>query len=435
MVGRRRFWHFRGIIRDESGSATIWSLGMTVLFLLVGGLAIDVGNAFRVRHLLQTTADSAAHAGVQDVTTEAAAETLAVSFAEANMPSASFGTVLEPANILVGTWNANTRIFTQTMADPDAVRVMTQQTEASGNPVATFFLKLANFQLWNIGTTATAQQFYRKCHHDGMLAGGVVQIASNNSFVDFYCIHGEQGVQVSSNNSFETGVSVSMYDLGDFQMPGSGFATNAGLQQALSEDFIQPTLANQAASIAAALANPSSIYQPSYIDASRPVISHARSRFNSANLQQNRVNTVSCSGNQQVTVNRDLTNVVLASSGCRINFGNGITLVNSVIATTNATGGSVTGSHVQFGADDNCAAGGGTQVISAGGVNISGDSEYYGSQIISGQNIHISAQNNGIEGSSFQAAGNIQETSLGAFGLCNGGADVIAKVISYRIVD
>lgn len=428
---------FRDFSRDEDGVVTIWSLGWLTAFLMIGGLSIDVGNAFRVRQLLQATADSAAHAGVQNLATEAAAETLALAFADANMPSANFGAVLEPANILVGTWDPATRVFTETMTDPDAVRVLTQQTSASGNPVGTFFLKLANFQKWDIATAATAQQFHRKCHLDGMIAGRQVFLRSNNHFVDNYCIHGEQGVRVSSNNAFDAGVQVTMYDLGDFEMPGSGFETNTGLQPALGENFIQPVLANKADAIVADLYDPAYVEQPDFIDANSSVNVIPKNDFDGTQLLANQVNMVVCSGNQQITINNDLTisNVVLVTN-CRINIGTNTILTNSVLATSNPNGNSVMGGQdMQLGADDNCAAGGGSKIISSGGIHFASGSKIYGSHVVSGESIHIAAQGDGIQGSSFQAKLDIDQTANGGFGLCADNADVITKVISYRIVD
>jgi hypothetical protein len=435
MLGRRNFLRFSNFIDDESGVATVWSLGFTIVFIMIGGLAIDVGNAFRDRNLLQATADAAALAGVHNINNATTARADANAIALANMPVANFGTVLDDANILIGTWNHSTRVFTETNVNPDAIRVLARQETNNGNPVATFFLKLIALDRWNISAAATAQGFYRQCHHDGMIAGGTVQLSSNNSFVNNYCIHGEQGVQVSSNNTFQNGVKVTMYDLDDFQMPNSGFQTNTGLQPALGEDFIRPVLALKAAAIVTSLGNPASNYQPANVSPSSTVVTHAKNSFNSGNLVQNRVNTVTCSGNQQIAINTNVSNVVFVTN-CRINFGTGVVLTNSVFATSSTVGNSVLGGqNMQLGANDNCADGGGSQIVTAGGVSFPAGSKLYGSQVISGENIHIAAQGNGIQGSSFQAAGDIQQTSNGGFGLCNGNTDPLTKVISYRLVD
>ena len=53
--------HWRAVA-DESGGMTVFGLYITLIALVLGGLALDVSNAIRMRTMLQMTADSAAHA-------------------------------------------------------------------------------------------------------------------------------------------------------------------------------------------------------------------------------------------------------------------------------------------------------------------------------------------------------------------------------------
>ena len=360
MVERRFILRNSAFLNDQSGSATIWSLGMTIVFLLIGGLAIDAGNAYRVRQLLQLTADSAAFAGVQDLAEPETAEVVAIAYAEKNMPVAGYGNVLSADNVQFGIWDPVSRVFTETAVSPNSIRVLAQQTVANGNPVGTFLLKLANIQKWNISAMATAQIFYRRCHENGIVAGGTVEISSQNVFADEYCIHGQNGVTVGSNNVFEPDVGVSMYDFADFVLPDSGFETNDGLAAAISEDFVRPALADKAAEIAVALRDPASTYQPSFIDEYEPIHVMAKEDFDSAAMLEGHVNVVTgCTGSQYITVNSDMQNTVLATD-CKIHIGGSAVIVNSVLASSkNADHSVISVSDFQLGADDNCAAGGG----------------------------------------------------------------------------
>jgi Flp pilus assembly protein TadG len=54
---------FRSFLRDESGSYTIWSLIWFSLYVAIGGLAVDMTDAYRNQTLLQSTADASALAG------------------------------------------------------------------------------------------------------------------------------------------------------------------------------------------------------------------------------------------------------------------------------------------------------------------------------------------------------------------------------------
>ncbi len=436
MVDRRYDLRNSAFLNDQSGSATIWSLGMTIVFLLVGGLAIDAGNAYRVRQLLQLAADSAAFAGAQDLAAPETAATIAIAYAEKNMPVTSYGNVVSTDNVEFGIWNPVSRVFTETAVGPNAIRVLAQQTEANGNPVATFLLKLANVQKWNISANATAQIFYRHCHENGIVAGGTVEISSNNVFADEYCIHGQEGVAVGSNNLFEPGVEVSMYEFADFVMPASGFEANGGLEAAIAEDFIRPILADKAADIAVALRDPASIYQPSFIDAFDPAHVISKEDFDSAAMLEGRVNVVTgCVGSQYIAVNSDLKNTVLATD-CKIHIGGSAVIVNSVLATSrNADHSVISVSDFQLGQDDNCARGGGSQIISAGRVTLGAGSSIYGSQIVAGEDIRLGSAAGGIQGSSFQAGHDLVMTSDGTFAQCSGNPDLIAHVSSIRLVD
>lgn len=436
MLDRRYNLRNSAFLNDQSGSATIWSLGMTIVFLLIGGLAIDVGNAYRVRQLLQLTADSAAFAGVQDLAVPETAEAVAIAYAEMNMPITGYGNVVNADNVQIGTWNPVSRVFTETGVNPNSIRVLAQQTLANGNPVGTFLLKLANIQQWNIAARATAQIFYRHCHENGIVAGGDVVISADNVFADDYCIHGQQGVTVGSNNVFEPGVDVSMYDFADFTLPDSGFETNTGLATAIAEDFIRPVLANKAEEIALALRDPASVYQPPYISAFDPAHEMSHEDFDSANLLEGRVNVVTgCFGSEFVTVDTDLHNTVLATD-CKIHLGGSAVIENSVLATTRNTSHSVTSiSDFQLGRDDNCAPGGGSQIISAGRVVLGLGTSIFGSQVVAGEDIRLLSGAGGIQGSSFQAANNVEMTSDGAFAACSGNPDLIAHVSSIRLVD
>jgi Flp pilus assembly protein TadG len=436
MVDRRFVGRIDLFGSDQSGSATIWSLGMTVVFLLIGGLAIDVGNAYRTRELLQMTADSAAHAGVQDLSSPEAATALALEYAEYNMPAENFGTVLDDASVMIGTWDPETRAFTETAVNPDAVRVLTSQTSATGNPVATFLLKLANFESWDISTRATAQRFYRRCHENGIVADGRVRISADNTFSGDYCLHGQDGITIGTGNVFEPGARATMYDLDDVTLGVTGYEDNPGLEDALAEDFVLPVLARKAAEIAVDLQDPVSIYQPPYISALDPAHTVDHIDFSVSELLTGRVNVVTgCGGTDVLTLDGDVEDLVL-STDCKIAFGPDIRIANAVIATSRASSSAITAlGPVELGRDDDCAPGGGSQLISAGRVVLAEGSAVHGSHIVAADDIRLRALEGGIDGSSFQSGDDVVMLEDGMFSGCAGTTDLIAHVSSYRLVD
>ena len=61
-----KFHHF---IQNEDGIATVWSVFWLILCFSISGLAIDTTNAWKVHQILQSTADTAAHAGALELGT------------------------------------------------------------------------------------------------------------------------------------------------------------------------------------------------------------------------------------------------------------------------------------------------------------------------------------------------------------------------------
>ena len=52
---------------NERGSITLWTLGLTVMVLFLGGISLDLWRAFEVRQDLAAMADSAANAGASRI--------------------------------------------------------------------------------------------------------------------------------------------------------------------------------------------------------------------------------------------------------------------------------------------------------------------------------------------------------------------------------
>ncbi len=446
-IGHRRimnpFSSVRAFGKNTGGAVTIWATGWTIVFLLIGGIAIDAGNAWKERAMLQATADAAALAGAIEMydTTKTAAVTEAIRVADANMNNG----VLLASAVVMGAWDMDTRTLDTAALVPDAVQAVTERSGANGNQVPTFLLKLAGIASWDVSTTATAQRFLPGCILDGMVAANTVQVSSNNAFVKGYCIHGQNGVQVSSNNSFEgpnaniPGVIVSMNDLADFAMPSSAFASSPGLEAALRENWMEPKLVNHVDEIIAELTDLTSDRIPSYINKSLPVIKMTRPQFSSVanSMQPGRIYNVTCNPNQSIifTAFSTLQDVVLVTN-CKITNTAHVSVFNSIMASSNSSVSAITaGFNMTIGKDDNCAAGGGSLIMAKGGINFAAASEIYGSQIVSPGNIRIEANAGGIEGASIQSGGNIQMTSNNAMGNCIGMVDEIASVDYFRLVD
>jgi hypothetical protein len=126
------------------------------------------------------------------------------------MAHATYGDVLLPSGVEIGTFDLANRSFSTGGALPGAVRVRLHQSAANSNAVATNFLRIAGFQAWEVNVEAVAQRYYPECLNDGLVARGIVDISSNNGFVNRICVHGQQGIVMQNHNFYESGVTVIM---------------------------------------------------------------------------------------------------------------------------------------------------------------------------------------------------------------------------------
>jgi hypothetical protein len=259
-------------------------MGLLWFMLLVGltGMAVDVTNGFRNRTMLQATADSAVLAAVIDLPNGATAAASAVAYSDGNMPGAMYGDVLKAADVEIGSWDNATRSFTaggvvENVLDPggalipDAVRVTLHQTAANTNAVPVNFLRIVGLQTWDVNVQAVAQRFLPDCLMDGLIAAGVVDISSNNGFVNEICIHGQTGVMIQNHNYHELGVIVSMPDM-DTQLvlPSGTIGDNPGLQEALREQSLLPRMVNHVNDIMLDMLALQSNVMPGYVSVPSP---------------------------------------------------------------------------------------------------------------------------------------------------------------------
>jgi len=415
----------------------------TIIFLVMGGLAIDTANAFREQEFLQVTADASAHAGAVELSfiSQTEAKTEAIRVAGLNMRTSLYGNVLKDADITIGKWDHENRFLDTASAQPDAVRVITRRSSANANSVKTILLKLVGFDDWNLGAMSTVQRFVPSCVMDGIIAAGTAEMTTDNHFIKGYCIHGQQGVKISNYNYFEgatadvPGVVVSMNDFSDMEITSTGMATNTGLASALAVDWMHPRVIDKIDANFALLSDPTSSIQPSYITNMTP-IPLTKSEFDASTLTSGNVYNVSCNGNQQISIGAVTLSKMVITTNCRISFGAGAALEDVVIATSSTSGNSISSSdNLRVGQDDGCTSGGGATLMTAGGISVASGLQAYGSQFIAAGDIHIAAQAGGLEGASFQTGGDFKMTSNSAMGNCVGNVDLIIVEEYYRIVE
>jgi len=426
--------------RDERGGGTIWGLMWFVLMVGICGLAVDSTDGFRSRTMLQATADSSALAAAIDLPDPGAAVATAVTYSGSNMTSSINGAVVDPDDVIIGKWDPVNRALDTAALLPDAVMVTARRSTENGNPLATNFLRIIGLTSWNVNAQAVAQRFIPECLRNGLIARGWVDISSNNGFVNKICLHGQQGVDISSNNFFEPGVNVSMPDLELLSIPNSGFTSNTGLQPALREMSLDPRMVNHVDEIMLSFLDPDSPYQPSYIHTNEPVIV-VDEKFDLSNAMPHRIYHVQCKANKNAAIpsNTTVQNVVIIAD-CEIKINAGASIFNAVLGSRSGGNGKVdnanigVASGVQLGLPDNCAQNGGVQLFSNATIHTASTTSMDGVQIVAAGDVELGARDMGINGISVQSGHDITLTSNNMFGLCSSNVPNLFTVDYYRLV-
>jgi len=254
----------RAFVAEESGSMTTFGLFIFTAMLMMGGLALDTARQANMLTLMQNTADSAGAAAmiVRLDQTESASQAEGLRVAERNMPNSIYGVVMTAADIEFGIWNGATKQFTPQAGAMDAVRVRVNRTAANQNPLQATLMRFLGIESFDLTRVATVMSFNPACLREGFVAENIVDMQSNNAFTKGFCIHSNRDIKVSSGNSFETDVSISMPQPSAIQLPNSGFASNTGLEDALEANRYNLRIVERLNSILTGLQTPGSRYIP-----------------------------------------------------------------------------------------------------------------------------------------------------------------------------
>ncbi len=483
---------------DNSGVMAVIVAILVPAFMALAALAIDMSYAYWTRTQLQHTATAAALAGVtalldaddNDVPDNNDYRDMAIRYAYMNMEQARHGAVIHTScgvydsasdivvagnfctDVEVGNWApAPVRTFTarylpngtdNTAYDPltmslDAVRAVTRKAQVNGNPLGLFLAAAVGLAKTDISTEAIAWAQGGgedlSCYEDGMIAGGWVDIQSNNSFINDYCIYGNDGVRVQSDNYFETGVVVGYGPDGVLDEQGS---MNNGLAEASqhNDTEIYPAKAQQIDEMISDLV--SGTYPPfvafgdagTIYDSTLPAfpIPHT---------------TYIISGTATITA--DLSNLVIIAN--KIDVGSGVILTDMVlVATDSSSPGSfninlgsefdidriVLASYngIEFGSWG--IMGGGlcdganektVQVLAKENIEIASNTTISNAEILAGIDVNLQS-NNAVNltgnGATIQAINDIRLASDGDYGACapTGGGEETGPIagLEFRIV-
>lgn len=435
-LARRR----AALAAQEDGGLGIFGLLLFITMAVIGAIAVDYANLIAARTQLQAAADTAAHAALytRERLSADEAKQAAVDRVTAAMPADRYGSVIAVDEILFGHFDPATRAFTPDPASREGVMVRTRRVRSAGNPVPSILFHLSGISDWDIARQAVFVAHRPVCMTEGFVAQGIVDIQSNNAFYNGFCIHSNTHVEVNQNNSFEEGTVVSMPDLDKLVLPASGFESNEGLQDALREDRRHIRILNRLDDVVAGTMTYGSETMPDYVTDPDVEYHHNQNKLAVSELVPNHYNVITCpSGSVTLDFDQPLRDmVVYTDCALRLQKKNGqdVVVENARIISTSTDSRAIdSNSNVRLGADDDCAPGGGAQIVSYGGVNVTSNLQAYGAQIVARTNIDFTSNADGIEGASFIAGGWIDGQSNMTMGFCNSGMEDNLSVPYYRL--
>lgn len=182
----------RHFLTGESGAVSVQNLVFFLLFIAVGGLALDVANAYRMRSIMQATSDSAALSGAMELPSNTAAASVANTFVRMNMPESIYGTLAHSDDFEIGDWDPDTRTFTQNPASGNAILVTLSRNREKSNALPATFLSIIGVDYWNI-TTRSLAVAQSSCN--GIVANNKVEMGQDVRISPGVCVYGRNGIR------------------------------------------------------------------------------------------------------------------------------------------------------------------------------------------------------------------------------------------------
>ncbi len=149
---RRSFTRWR---KDDTGAVLAMAAVAMPVFIGLAALTVDASLVQMTDNRLQAVADGAALAAARQLPNVSAAQTAAEGIVAANYPSLTPAEVTALAGVVVtGNWDGST--FTPSGTPLNAARVDASRTQASGNPLGTFFARMLGDDSVDLQNSAVA---------------------------------------------------------------------------------------------------------------------------------------------------------------------------------------------------------------------------------------------------------------------------------------
>jgi hypothetical protein len=301
-------------------------------------------------------------------------------------------------------------------------------------------LRIIGFDQWDVSVVSVFATEKPGCLREGFVADGIVDLQSNNTFRDGFCIHSNTHVELNSGNSFEDDTIVSMPNWEtDLVLPTSGMDSNPGLREVLADDEYNIRIIERIDDIIAGFATPASAFYRSYLTSTTPVVLRRRT-VEQADLTPGYIYTFTCNRSNGTGAalqfgNGVILDRVVIRTNCDISFGSGNEVRSSLIISESTGAQAINASSgVVIGLADGCAEGGESQLLTYGSMSFPSDLTIYGSQLLAKGDIYFSARADGVHGTSMVAGGTISGTSNMTMAFCNNGVNTNFEVDYFKLV-
>jgi len=227
---------------DDAGSITMWMIAWMIGLLMFIGLAVDSGNGYRTKAMLQVTANAASHAGAVTLGrggTSFEAVNAAQNIAQANVP----GTV-RASDVEFGRYDGG--VFTAGIAPVNAVRVTARRDETASNGLETHFLRIIGIDTLDVAASAVTVFDPPPCENDGIIAMGQVKFTAQAAFDGAVCIHSQTELQISGIDSISADTVFSAPNVAPHNeggMVNASTGVHALLEGHLEPDWLLPDAA------------------------------------------------------------------------------------------------------------------------------------------------------------------------------------------------
>jgi hypothetical protein len=426
------------LFHDCEGSITLLGLYMFVAGTMIGAFALDYTYLQATKTQLQVAADQASHAALYNRRTmsETDAKKAAIEIIQPLLPREVYGEIITDSSIEFGSYDRDSLKFTFKAGSKEAVRVTASMLAEKSNAAPSYLFHMLGIEHFDIRARATFMTYKPGCLRQGLMADGIVDLQSNNSFTNGFCVHSNTHISINQNNYFESGTVVSMPSISDLDMPKSGFDQNDGLQEALRNQRINLNIMNRLEDIQSGLHSGLGEYIPTYIKSSTITDLNA-STVTQDMLTPNRIHRIDCKGSK-LTIDGSgaaIQNIVIITT-CPISFANDSKIADAVIFTTDTTARSITAPQgLQIGRNDECAEGGGAQLVTMGGVSVASKLSMFGGQILAKKDVDFAANADGLQGASIVTRGTINGTSNSKMGFCLSGMEQNFETDYYRMAE